>query len=97
MAHIDHGEATPVIAKHDFEDGDEVPGLFIAMGTGIKRGVRIFGLPMSVFDIAPTILHLYGISAPAQMKRRVLTEIFAGSGASCRNRKPRGVGLVPRH
>jgi hypothetical protein len=33
MAHIDHREATPVIAKHDFEDGDEVPGLFIAMGT----------------------------------------------------------------
>jgi hypothetical protein len=32
-AHIDHREATPVIAKHDFEDGDEVPGLFIAMGT----------------------------------------------------------------
>jgi hypothetical protein len=33
MTHIDHGKATPVIAKHDFEDGDEVPGLFITMGT----------------------------------------------------------------
>jgi bisphosphoglycerate-independent phosphoglycerate mutase (AlkP superfamily) len=36
-----------------------------------------FGLPMSVFDIAPTILNIYGISAPAQMKGRVLSEIFA--------------------
>ena len=77
MAHMDHAGATPVVAKHDFEDGDEVPGVFIAMGPGIKRGARIFGLPMSVFDIAPTILHIYGISAPAQMKGRVLTEIFA--------------------
>ncbi len=31
---------------------------------------------MSVFDIAPTILHLYGIPAPKQMRGRVLTEIF---------------------
>ena len=77
MAHMDHAGATPVVAKHDFEDGDEVPGVFIAMGPGIKRGARVFGLPMSVFDIAPTILHIYGISAPAQMKGRVLTEIFA--------------------
>lgn len=76
MAHMDHAGAAPVIAKHDFEDGDEVPGVFIAMGPGIKRGARVFGLPMSVFDIAPTILHLYGIPAPKQMKGRVLTEIF---------------------
>jgi predicted AlkP superfamily phosphohydrolase/phosphomutase len=82
MAHMDHAGATPVVAKHDFEDGDEVPGVFIAMGPGIKRGARIFGLPMSVFDIAPTILHIYGISASAQMKGRVLTEIFAKPGAS---------------
>jgi predicted AlkP superfamily phosphohydrolase/phosphomutase len=74
-AHRDHAGTTPVIAKHDFEDGDEVPGIFIAMGPGIKRGARVFGLPMSVFDIAPTILHIYGVAAPAQMKGRVLTEI----------------------
>jgi predicted AlkP superfamily phosphohydrolase/phosphomutase len=34
---------------------------------------------MSVYDIAPTLLHLYGIQAPAQMKGRVLTEIFEDS------------------
>lgn len=75
-AHRDHAGTTPVIAKHDFEDGDDVPGLFIATGPGIKQGVRIMGLGMSVYDIAPTILHLYGIPAPVQMKGRVLTEIF---------------------
>ena len=77
-AHKDHAGTTPIIAKHDFEDGDDVPGVFVAMGPGIKKGTRVVGLPMSVFDIAPTILHLYGIPAPKQMKGRVLTEIFEG-------------------
>lgn len=75
-AHKDHAGTTPIIAKHDFEDGDDVPGVFVAMGPGIKRGARVMGLRMSVFDIAPTILHLYSIPAPKQMKGRVLNEIF---------------------
>jgi predicted AlkP superfamily phosphohydrolase/phosphomutase len=32
-----------------------------------------------VFDVAPTLLHLYGIPQPSQMKGRVLTEIFENS------------------
>ena len=78
-AHKDHAGTTPIIAKHDFEDGDEVPGVFVAMGPGIKKGVRVMGLPMSVFDIAPTVLHIYGIPAPKQMKGRVLAGIFQSS------------------
>ena len=39
MAHIDDGGTTPVIAKHDFEDGDEGPGLSYRDGPGIKRGL----------------------------------------------------------
>jgi arylsulfatase A-like enzyme len=49
------------------------------MGPGIKEGVRIMGLPMSVFDIAPTILYIYGITPPDQMKGRILKEIFGSS------------------
>jgi len=78
-AHRDHAGTTPIIAHHDFEDGDDVPGIFVAMGPGIKKGARVMGLPMSVFDIAPTILHLYDIAAPRQMQGRVLTEILEGS------------------
>jgi arylsulfatase A-like enzyme len=33
-------------------------------------------LEASVFDIAPTVLKLFGIEAPKQMQGRVLTEIF---------------------
>src|SRR6266851_5202290 len=34
-AHMDHEKTAPVIAKHDFADGDDVPGSFFAMGPGI--------------------------------------------------------------
>jgi predicted AlkP superfamily phosphohydrolase/phosphomutase len=75
-AHMDHEKTTPVIAKHDFADGDDVPGSVFAMGPGIKNDFRLMGLGASVYDIAPTILHVYGIEQPKQMRGRVLTEIF---------------------
>jgi predicted AlkP superfamily phosphohydrolase/phosphomutase len=37
------------------------------------------GFEASVYDITPTILHIYGIEQPKQMRGRVLTEIFDGS------------------
>ncbi|PYX86405.1 MAG: hypothetical protein DMG70_00800, partial [Acidobacteria bacterium] len=42
-AHVDHEKTTPVIAKHDFADGDDVPGSFFAMGPGIKHALRLMG------------------------------------------------------
>ena len=79
-AHMDHEKTTPVIAKHDFADGDDVPGSFFAMGPGIKHDDRVMGFQVSVYDITPTILHIYGIEQPKQMRGRVLTEIFADGG-----------------
>jgi predicted AlkP superfamily phosphohydrolase/phosphomutase len=78
-AHMDHEKTTPVIAKHDFADGDDVPGSFVAMGPGIKHDQRLMGFEASVYDIAPTILHLYGIEQPKQMRGHVLSEIFESS------------------
>ena len=75
-AHMDHEKTTPVIAKHDFADGDDVPGSFFAMGPGIKHDLRLMGLGGSVYDVAPTVLHIYGIEQAKQMRGRVLTEIF---------------------
>ncbi|MDP9339152.1 MAG: alkaline phosphatase family protein [Acidobacteriota bacterium] len=77
-AHMDHEKTTPVIAKHDFADGDDVPGSFFAMGPGIKHDSRLMGFEASVYDVTPTILHIYGIEQPKQMRGRVLTEIFEG-------------------
>jgi len=78
-AHMDHEKTTPVIAKHDFADGDDVPGSFFAMGPGIKHDLRMMGFEASVYDITPTILHLYGIEQPKQMRGHVLTAIFESS------------------
>ena len=78
-AHMDHEKTNPVIAKHDFADGDDVPGSFFAMGPGIKHDFRLMGLAVSVYDVAPTILHLYGIEQPKQMRGRLLNEIFESS------------------
>ena len=77
--HMDHGGTTPVVAKHDFADGDDVPGGFIMMGPDVKKNVRLMGFSASVFDIAPTILHLYGIAQPPQMKGHVLAQVFDDS------------------
>jgi len=76
---MDHGGTTPVIAKHDYSDGDEVPGIFVAMGPNIKQGLHLEGLEISAYDIAPTILSLYGIAPNSGMKGRALSEIFNDS------------------
>lgn len=73
---------TPVIAKHDFPDGDDVPGAFVAMGPGIRKNVEFTGFAVTAFDIAPTILHIYGIEVPKQMQGHVLTKIFESSARS---------------
>ena len=78
-AHMDHEKTTPVIAKHDFADGDDVPGSIFISGPGIKHDLRLMGLEVSVYDVAPTLLHLYGIEQPKQMRGRVLSEIFENS------------------
>jgi len=90
--HAGHGltpSTTPVIAKHDFPDADDVPGVFIAMGPGIRKNVELIGWVASVFDVAPTILHIYGIEAPKQMQGHVLSEIFESTA----RKETAGVGM----
>lgn len=58
-----------------FKSGDHtVYGVFMAYGPDIKEGVEINGA--KIYDIAPTILHMFGIPVPADMDGRVLNEIF---------------------
>jgi len=52
-------------------------GVFIASGRGIKRNVVTHGA--KIIDLAPTILHLLGLSIPDDMDGRVLREIFTDS------------------
>ena len=48
-------------------------GIFILFGKGIKRNKKI---NVNITDIAPTILHIFGLPIPKDMDGRVLTEIF---------------------
>jgi predicted AlkP superfamily phosphohydrolase/phosphomutase len=50
-------------------------GIFFAYGPDIKqRGQKLPGF--KIYDIAPTILHMFGLPVPRDMDGRVLTEIF---------------------
>ena len=50
-------------------------GTFIARGPGIKENFEIYA---KIYDVAPTILHIFGIPIPRDMDGRVLKEIFKG-------------------
>jgi predicted AlkP superfamily phosphohydrolase/phosphomutase len=54
-------------------------GIFLACGPGIKRGVEIQGA--KIYDLAPIILHLFGIPVPKDMDGRVLKDIFQPDSA----------------
>lgn len=49
-------------------------GLFLAHGSDIKQGTTIEGA--RIIDLAPTILHMFGVPIPRDMDGRVLIEIF---------------------
>jgi predicted AlkP superfamily phosphohydrolase/phosphomutase len=54
-------------------------GIFLAEGPGVKGGYTVDGA--NIVDVAPTILHLLGVPAPADMDGRVLTDILEGDAA----------------
>jgi len=71
-AHMDHEKTTPVIASMILPTVMTSPARFFAMGPGIKHDLRLMGLGASVYDVAPTLLYIYGIEQPKQMRGRVL-------------------------
>ncbi|UCC63890.1 MAG: alkaline phosphatase family protein [Anaerolineae bacterium] len=54
--------------------GHRPQGIFIAHGPHIKRGAAVANA--SIYDVAPTILHLQGHPIPGDMDGKVLTDIF---------------------
>jgi len=63
-------------------------GIFTAKGPNIKRGIEI--QKVKIYDIAPTILHIFGLPIPNDMDGRVLTEIFEEDSEFAK-RKPKYV------
>nr|MDO8078030.1 alkaline phosphatase family protein [Candidatus Freyarchaeota archaeon] len=52
----------------------KLQGIFIAYGPDIKEGGRVENA--KIYDLAPTILHMFQVPIPRDMDGRVLTEIF---------------------
>jgi len=64
----------------------KLSGIFCISGPAIRKNVRIQGA--TIYDLAPTILHILGIPIPKDMDGRVLKEIFEeGSELSMREVK----------
>jgi predicted AlkP superfamily phosphohydrolase/phosphomutase len=49
-------------------------GIFVAGGPGIRRDVTV--PPLSILDVAPTVLHALGLPVPEDLEGRVPTEVF---------------------
>jgi len=58
-----------------YEGDHETKGIFFASGDMINKNAIMSKNPM-VYDIAPTILHMFGLPVPEDMDGRVLKEIF---------------------
>ncbi len=52
-------------------------GVFVASGPGFKRDELVYGARL--LDVAPTILHWFGLPVGADMEGRVLEEAFAAA------------------
>jgi predicted AlkP superfamily phosphohydrolase/phosphomutase len=60
----------------DIRTGTHRPqGVFIAYGPDIKRGFTLKE-PLFTWDIAPTIMHMFGLSKPAYFDGHALKRIF---------------------
>ena len=60
-------QAAPALEHRQF-------GMFAAMGPNIKKNQKVFGL--GLIDIAPTILHHFGLPLGEDMDGKVLLDIF---------------------
>lgn len=69
---------TPRPGYSGFHDPDD--GLFILSGPGVKTGVKVEGI--SVLDIQPIILHLFGKAVPLDIDGRLRMDIFDESEVS---------------
>jgi arylsulfatase A-like enzyme len=67
--------STKNVATHGSASPYDIKNCLIAWGKGIKKGV-ISWVPCGYVDVAPTVLHLLGITPPTAMDGRVLDEIL---------------------
>jgi predicted AlkP superfamily phosphohydrolase/phosphomutase len=61
--------------KQDWSGDHRLEGIFMAKGPDVTKGVALSNL--SIYDVAPTILHLLNALAPNDVDGRVLREMIS--------------------
>ncbi|AEK73092.1 type I phosphodiesterase/nucleotide pyrophosphatase [Thermococcus sp. 4557] len=87
FSHELNGKLTENIYKGDHE----IHGIFSVTGRTISEDINFSRVP-TVYDITPTILHIFGLPIPNDMDGRVLMEIFE-EGSEFAKRKPKYLNL----
>ncbi|KYK23100.1 hypothetical protein AYK24_01415 [Thermoplasmatales archaeon SG8-52-4] len=59
--------------KSIWKGNNSINGLYLISGKGIKKGEKI---NIDIYDLAPTILHIFDVSIPSDIDGKVLKEIF---------------------
>ncbi|CAD5243335.1 alkaline phosphatase family protein [Thermococcus camini] len=77
------------LTETTYKSDHELHGIFTTYGREIREEIT-FNTPPTVYDIAPTILHIFGLPIPNDMDGRVLMEIFEEDSEFAR-RKPKHV------
>ncbi|MGJ8667309.1 MAG: alkaline phosphatase family protein [Patiriisocius sp.] len=92
---VDDDTTVMILSDHGFESGPnrilEMPkypaapalehrqfGMFVASGPNIKKNEKIFGL--GLIDVAPTVLHHFGLPVGEDMDGKVALDIFKNPG-----------------
>ena len=96
MKLIDKDTTVIIMSDHGFESGNKriinMPkvqaapslehrqfGIFVASGPNIKKNEKIFG--MGLMDVAPTILHHFGLPIGKDMDGKVILDVFKDATA----------------
>jgi predicted AlkP superfamily phosphohydrolase/phosphomutase len=71
---INLGMNREIFTKFPDSGGHRMEGVFLAYGKGVKQGYKVESA--KIYDLVPTILHVFGLPTPRYMDGRVLKEIF---------------------
>lgn len=76
VSHPTHGAALDIwdFSRTGWSCTHKLNGIFLAHGPTIKKGQKID--EATIYDLAPTILHILGIPVPKDIDGQVLTSIF---------------------
>ena len=74
--------------------GHRMEGIWLLKGPGIQSGLRVEGA--RIVDLAPTLLHLLGLSVPRDMDGLVLQEVFEAGSRLLRPERREGTAWTGR-